>query len=96
MPQDDNHERRGIDPLILDMHSMLRSLVQEMKDHVKEDDKAHSKLDDVEKRLIPVEDFHGSMKTAGKVAVAALVGIPTISGAIWAWLKSAFDHAKVP
>jgi hypothetical protein len=92
----DDDRRRATDPLIVEMHGMLTALVQKMDDHIREDEKAHAKLDDLDRRFDPVESFHGSMKTAGKVA--AVVGTPALLGVgagLWAWLKGIISHAKV-
>lgn len=88
--------RRGVDPLIIEMHGMLASLITKLDDHIKIDDAAHAKLEVMDKRLQPVEEFHGSMKTAGKAA--AIAGAPILVGmgtAIWAWFKNIVNHTKV-
>lgn len=89
--------RRGVDPLLVEVHGMLSALVAKFEDHLRSSDQAHEKLEDVDRRLHPLEDFHGSMKTAGRAAAVAgapiLIGIGT---ALWAWIKNIIAHTKVP
>jgi len=93
----EGERRRGTDPLIIEMHGMLSTLVARFDDHVKDDEKAYAKLEKVTtERLPPLEEFHGSMKTAGKVfAVAGTPALLGIGAAIWAWFKGIIFHAKV-
>lgn len=98
MPDDryEHDRRRGVDPLIVEMHGMLSSLVARFDEHVKTDDQVHNHLLAVDARVVPIENFHDSMKTAGKVF--AVVGTPVLLGlgtALWAWLKGLAGRAGV-
>ncbi len=92
---DDYHDRRASDKTILEMHGMLAGLIQRMDDHIKVDDQVHEHLLAVDKRVIPLEEFHGNMKTLGKGL--AITGTPILLGAgtwVWLWIKGILSHTS--
>lgn len=83
--------RRSVDPLIIEVHGMVQRLDQKMDDTHTWMKSQAEKMKTLDDRMRPIEDFHGHVKTAGKVG--AIVGTPAllaVGAAIWEWIKSIF------
>ncbi len=93
--------RRANDVLLVEMHGMLTTLTERLKDHVQWDERVHAetttKIVDLDDRMEPVEQFHGSMRTAGKVgAIVATPALLAVGAGLWEWVRNIFTHSKVP
>lgn len=100
--------RKRVDPIINDIHVMVGQLVERSKyqqdsleKHIEWSERTsrlrEEQMKEVRDRLQPLEDFHGSAKTAGKVlrrTAFALSG-PSILGfgsLIWMWISKKLGH----
>jgi hypothetical protein len=95
--------QRNTDPLIFEMHGMIKELCVTVKDHIKRDEEIqaqhHTRMVDVEKDLKPVVEFHKSAQTVGDWLkwVAKYMSIPALTGlgiGAWAWFKVAVSHVS--
>ena len=94
------HDRRASDPIILEMHGMLCTLTETMKNHVKVDEDFHAEqtaiTKDHEVRLKPIEGFHDTAKTLSKWG--ALIAAPSVTGigyGLWLWIKGLVANGKM-
>lgn len=54
-------------------------------------------MKEMDERMGPVEEFHHSMRTAGKVgAIIATPALLTIGAGLWEWIRNTLFHTKVP
>lgn len=85
----------------MEMHGMLSTLVERLEGHVLWDERVHAEthaaIKAIEVRIEPVEEFHHSMRTAGKVgAIVATPALLAIGAGLWEWVRGIFSHSKVP
>lgn len=94
---ENQESRRAVDPLIVEMHGMLKTVVQKLDDHIEVDEQAHQRLEKVDERLRPVEDLLRTAKSIAKPL--ALIGTPIFLGigaAVWAWFKGVLTTRAIP
>lgn len=101
MSDDHSDRRRTTDAILIEMHGMLSRLTERVEGHVQWDERVHAEalvsFRDIEERMKPVEEFHDSMKTAGKVgAIIATPALLAIGAGLWEWIRNIFSHSKVP
>lgn len=84
-------DRRSSDPLLIEVHGMLKTYIAHFDDHVEADRVVQKDLAD---RLKPVEDLNTFLRTAMKIGagVVALGGV----GGVVTWIKFAAAHVHVP
>lgn len=86
-------DRRSVDPLIVEIHGMVKALVQRVEDHISIDEKEYIKLKEAENRIVTLERTDNFVKTSGKIAAVVLTS-GTAFTAFWVWIKSVFAHVK--
>ena len=81
-------EGRQSDSLIIEMHGMLSTVIAEFQAHVKLDEKLFSDnaiaVKEIRSDISPLQNFHGNMKTAGKIGL--VIAMPALAGiglALW-------------
>lgn len=62
-------DRRRTDPLLIEVHGMLKSHIAKFEDHLDQDNTRH---DEVKKRLEPVEELNNFVRVLLKVGGAIL------------------------
>lgn len=101
MNEDHSDRRRESDAVLMEMHGMLARLVERVEGHVQWDERVHEEsklaIQRIDSRMEPIEEFHRSMRTAGKVgAVVATPALLAVGAGLWEWVRGIFSHAKVP
>lgn len=101
MSEEHGDRRRANDAVLMDMHGMLARLVERLEGHVQWDERVHAEsaaaIKAIEERMEPVEEFHHSMLTAGKVgAIVATPALLAVGAGLWEWIRGIFSHSKVP
>lgn len=102
----EHHEsRRGVDPLIVETHGLVKEMAQLLKNHIERDEEVQGRhlamLESTADKLAPVVEFHKSAQTVGDGIKWALkyMSIPVLSGlglGAWAWFKMVLSPSGIP
>jgi hypothetical protein len=86
VPANEEERRRGADHVTMEIHGMVQRLDQKMDDTHHWIKMISEKVDTQDDRMKPLEEFHGTAKTLGKV-VAWVVATPALLAGVWAGVK---------
>lgn len=92
MESDLRHERRGTDPLLIEVHGMVSALKATVEEHMKREEKDHEEIKADQKETHVILDDHSFYIRLLKWGIAPLTPIG-VMGAILAGAQWAMAHA---